>query len=45
MGKDITRVTIFKGEEGAGGNMSDDLLTQKVFDNSITEEIRIYLQR
>jgi len=42
-GKDFTMITIFKREEGAGERKSD-VLRQKMFDNSITGEIRIYLQ-
>ncbi|MEO8512417.1 MAG: BamA/TamA family outer membrane protein [Ignavibacteria bacterium] len=41
--KDFTMVTIFKRDENADESMAD-VLRQKMFDNNITEEIRIYTQ-
>jgi hypothetical protein len=36
-------ITIFERKEGAGNNKGD-VLRQRIFDNSITSEIRIYAQ-
>ncbi len=41
--KDFTMVTIFKRDENAGESKAD-VLRQKLFDNDITDEIRIYTQ-
>jgi len=40
--KGYTMITIFENDEDAGEKKSD-VLRQRIFDNSITEEIRIYL--
>jgi hypothetical protein len=42
-GKDFTMITIFENDENAGESKAD-VLRQKMFDNNITEEIRIYTQ-
>jgi len=38
-----TIITVFEKDENAGQKMSD-VLRQRIFDNSVTDEIRIYLQ-
>jgi len=38
-----TVITIFKREPGAGDNKGN-VLRQRIFDNSVTDEIRIYMQ-
>lgn len=42
-GKDFTMITIFERDENAGESKAD-VLRQRMFDNNITEEIRIYVQ-
>jgi len=41
--KDLTRISVFKKENNAV-DKKGGLIKQKLFDNSITDEIRIYLQ-
>jgi hypothetical protein len=40
--KDVTRITIFKRDKNSGQTMGD-ILRQKMFDNDVTDDIRLYV--